>query len=373
LDPAFRANSAFDGDVVAAVVQNDGKIVVAGNFTIAGSEPRGRIARLNADGTLDASFGAGLSGVTNNCLTCVAVQNDGKILIGGSFSFVNGLPCRFVGRLNTNGSLDTNFEAALNNSVNAIVLQNDGRILIGGSFTTVDGTPRGRVARLKPDGTLDTTFGTGLPGMADGAVMCLSLQEDGRLIAGGSFTTVNGISRNRITRFMPDGALDGTFLNELGGANNAIHTIAIQTDSKILIGGSFTNVNGATRNRIARLNTDGSRDTSFGVALAEANSDVRSVVAQDDGKVLIGGLFTTLNGETRNRVARLNNDGSLDSSFGSSLAGMNSAVLCMVLTATGKVVVGGSFTTAGNLARNFITRLEHDGSSARMHERVVRP
>jgi len=165
--------------------------------------------------------------------------------------------------------------------------------LIAGSFTTYNSTARNRIARLNADGSLDTTFniGTGFGSQVES----LKLQADGKVIAAGGFTTYNSTARNRIARLNADGSLDTTF-NIGTGANLTINTIAIQPDGKVLIGGFFTTYNSTARNRIARLNADG-------------------MSIQTDGKVLIAGDFSTYNGVSANRIARLNANGSLDTTF----------------------------------------------------------
>ena len=141
----------------------------------------------------------------------------------------------------------------------------------------------------------------------------------------------------------------------LVGLNSYILSIALQGDGKVLIGGWFTTYNGVSRNYIARLNADGSLDSSFNVG-SGANGFVQSIASQGDGKVLIGGSFTTYNGVSRNYIARLNADGSLDSSFNVG-SGANSAIRSIVLQGDGKVLIGGWFTTYNENARAFITRL----------------
>src|SRR5262249_8703829 len=142
-----------------------------------------------------------------------------------------------------------------------IASQNDGRVLIGGGFTSVNGIGRNHVARLNSDGTLDNRFdpGTG----SDGGVLCLVLQLDGKVLVGGRFLHVNGVVRNGIARLNGvDGGLDLTF-DPGAGTDGPVNSIALQPDGKLLIGGEFTRVNGNSRTGIARLNPDGTLDGSF--------------------------------------------------------------------------------------------------------------
>src|SRR5262249_17717925 len=142
--------------------------------------------------------------------------------------------------------------------------------------------------------------------------------------------------------------------------DNYVYALALQLDDKILLSGYFTFINGTNRNRIARLNTDGSLDSSFDPGTG-ANNYVYPVAAQPDGKVLIGGNFTFINETNRNRVARLNIDGSLDTTFDPG-DGPSDQVNCLALQTDGKVVIGGNFTRINNTNRNYIARLNADGS-----------
>jgi uncharacterized delta-60 repeat protein len=269
-------------------------------------------------GSLDLSFNPDdilLEGVpgANFTVTAIALQPGGKSLIGGFFTDYNGEQSNHIARLHADGTLDMGFDTGMGASghVWIIALQPDGKILIGGGFTSYNGTPRNRIARLHADGSLDEEFD---PGMGtNGSVLAINLQPDGKILIGGSFTSCNGIARNRIARLNANGSLDTGF-NPGIGANDDVYGMALQPDGKILISGFFTSYNGTLRNRIARLNADGSLDTGFGLG-SGANESVRAIALDPDGKILIGGDFTSYNGTSRNRVARLNADGSLDTSL----------------------------------------------------------
>ena len=214
--------------------------------------------------------------------------------------------------------------------------QTDGKILIGGGFTSYNGKAINRIARLNADGSFDTTFNPGEG--ANSPVNSINLQPDGKIIIGGNFTFFNGTAINRIARLNSDGSLDSSF-NPGTGASNAVQTTTLQSDGKILIGGFFASYNGVARNRVARLNADGSLDYSFNPGTG-ANSTVSNVVLQPDGKIIIGGSFLTYNGTGRNFIARLNTDGSLDSSFIPGL-GANSSVMAVSHQPDGKIIIGG--------------------------------
>lgn len=235
------------------------------------------------------------------------------------------------------------------NGVRAVVVQPDGKVLIGGGFSIVNGAPRGGVARLNSDGTLDTAFLNGMGGASPqgwaGAVRSVALQPDGKILIGGLFTGVNGALRGHLARLNPNGSLDATFLNGLSGADGEVHSIALQPDGKVVIAGSFCNVNGTARSAIARLNADGSLDTSFVTTLSGCGAAVHAVVLQADGKVLYGG-------------ARLNADGSSDATYAPP-ANTMFEVFALAVQPDGKVLIGGSGTTPFPIG---IRRLKQDGS-----------
>jgi uncharacterized delta-60 repeat protein len=135
-------------------------------------------------------------------------------------------------------------------------------------------------------------------------VESVTVQSDGKVLIGGGFTAYNGTSRGNVARLNSDGSLDTDFATG-AGANNYVGSVAVQSDGKILIGGGFTTYNNTSRGGVARLNSDGSLDTGFLATGAGANGQVESVAVQSDGKILIGGRFTTYNGTSRGYVARL--------------------------------------------------------------------
>jgi uncharacterized delta-60 repeat protein len=247
------------------------------------------------------------------------VQADGKVLIGGySATTMDCSPDsgdyfvrHFLARFNADGSFDSSFETAIGDryafdSVNSLAVQSDGKVIVGGSFTSIKNTVRPRIARLNANGTLDTGFNPGAG--ANGTVSSVVLQPDGKLLIGGSFTTINGTNRSGIARLNSTGGLDTSFSSGTGVAGT-VYSIRLQPDGKAVIGGAFTNVNGTTRQNIARLNGDGSLDSSFNPGTG-ANGIVRSIALQPDDKAVVGGEFTTVNGIIRPRVVRLYGDAS---------------------------------------------------------------
>jgi uncharacterized delta-60 repeat protein len=250
--------------VKTIAVQPDGKILIGGTFTKYNQITRNYLARLNPDGSLDLTFdpGKGVNGYVETLL----LQPDGKILVTGLFEKYNDVAVPRIVRLNPDGSLDPSFvvatDIASNLEVQAIALQPDGKILIAGDFVipTNTGSVRPRIIRLNPDGSVDSTFTPGSG--ANDVITSIALQPDGKILIGGGFTQYNGVLRNRLARLQPNGSLDPTF-DPGEGANRYITFIGLQTDGKILIGGSFTSYDNVPRNSLARLHPNGALDTTF--------------------------------------------------------------------------------------------------------------
>lgn len=349
LDPSTGPNSGPNSTVNAIARQSDGKIIVVGSFSQVAGAARKYIARLNADWTLDTSFDAGTG--PNSSIKAVAVQPDGKILIGGSFSTVNGVACKYIARLISNGSLDANFDTGIgpSSSIEAICVQADGKILVGGGFSTFNGYSQDYIARLNADGSLDLGYRT----TASSTVYSIEIQPDGRAIIGGSFSTVNGVSKTGIARINLDGSLDLTF--NTGTGASSVKDLFIQSDGKIVLCGGFSTFNGVARKYVARVDSSGALDTTFDPGTGPNNS-LECVAVDAQGKVVIGGSFTTVSGTYRFRIARLNIDGTIDVTFRPGV-GMNNVVNDLLIQPDTKIVAGGSFTTVGGVAANYIARL----------------
>ena len=344
--------------VNALALQPDGKILVGGSFYDVNGVTQRRIVRLHPDGTLDQGFSSGAG--PNDQVHAIAVQSDERILIGGAFTAVDGVTRNRFARLNSDGSLDTTFADGLlgaNDTVYAIVLQTDEKILVGGAFTTVHGLSRLRVVRLLPNGSVDDQYGTL---SINNTVYSLALQpSDGKLLLGGDFTLMGG-TRWRVARRLLTGGFDGSFVNS--SVNGTVRSILLQPDGSLVIAGDFTSVQSMVRNGIARLTSTGTLDATFGNALNGANGPVRAVARQSDGRLLIGGDFTTVNGIARNRMARLHTDGSLDTTFADGLTGPDMAVRAIGVQPDTGVLVGGDFREVNMVDIDGIARLQADGS-----------
>jgi uncharacterized delta-60 repeat protein len=184
----------------------------------------------------------------------IALQSDGKVLIAGSFTKVGGASVRGIARLLPTGLLDSSFNigTGVNGVVNAVVLTPEGKVLIGGDFTMVNGIPRTRIALLNADGTVDESFNpAGVPNSAVNAI----LVAHGRIYIGGDFTTIGASVRNRLARLTFDGSLDPEF-DPGSGPNRSVYALAMQSNGQLLVAGAFSTVNGFSTGGIARLNGD---------------------------------------------------------------------------------------------------------------------
>ena len=354
VDLTFDPGAGTDGRVRAIAVSN-GKILIGGDFHEVNQIQRIRIARLNSNGGVDTTFNPG-SGADLEVLS-LAVQTDGRILLGGYFLNVNDVARNYLCRLHSNGSVDENFNPVdgPNLDVDSIALQSDGRILIGGGFDSVNGYPRGKVARLHGDGSVDETFDSGSG--ADFHVSAVAVLSDG-VVVGGNFGSFNGIPRRNIVRLKSDGSVDEGF-DPGNGTDGGVYGVAVQA-GKIIIGGTFGLFNGVTRNYVLRLNPAGTLDTVF-----EPNTGpdypVLSIAPDDRGRVLMAGYFTTVGGVSRHYVARLNPDGRLDTGFTTG-AGPDSRVVSVLPAPEGKTLIAGLFTTINGTNRGHLARLNPDGN-----------
>jgi len=332
------------------------KILIGGNFTTYNGTTQNYITGLNFDGTRDTGFTIGTG--FDYQVYAIAIQSDGKIVVGGGFFYYNGAYQVSITRLNSNGIRDTGFTTGtgFNGEVYAIAIQSDGNIVVGGGFSNYNGSTRMYIARLNSGGIRDAVFtGTGF----NNSAVAIAIQSDAYIVVGGLFTSYNGTTQNRITRAREFGGRDAGFT--IGtGFNNAVRAVGIQSDGRILVGGNFTTYNGTTQNYITRLNSDGTRDTSFTIGTG-FDGTLNTIAIQSDGKILVGGYFTSYNGTTQNYITRLNSDGTRDTSFTIG-TGFNIGVQTIAIQSDGKILVGGNFTTYNGTTQNYITRLNSDGT-----------
>lgn len=388
LDSSFGADGNSDGtpdgvvnldlgtssdDAKAVAIQADGKIVVAGNSTPTGGSSNVVLARLDKNGTLDATFGAdgnadgtpdGVVQVSfgdgDDAVDAIAIQLDGKIVVAGdTTSNTGGSQNMVVARVNANGSLDASFGAGTadgtpdgvvsislgdgNDEAKAVAIQADGKIVIAGNTVGSNDSSNIAVARLNSDGSLDVTFGAG----------------------------------------NADGTQDGVVAISLSNGDDKAKAVALQADGKILVGGVTVAADKSSNVAVARLNSDGTADASFGAGTADGTPDgsvsvsfgagddkLKGLVVQADGKILIAGSNTAADGSSNAVVARLNSNGALDSSFGEdssdgtpngvvsiSLGSGDDSAEALALQADGKILIAGDHVASDGSSNIFVARL----------------
>jgi uncharacterized delta-60 repeat protein len=245
--------------------------------------------------------------------------------------------------------------------VYALALQTDGKILVGGVFNSYNGTPAGKIIRLNSDGSVDNTFDTGT-GFTF-SVFVITVQSDDKILVGGGFATYNGQDRRKIVRLNPDGTLDNTFTTDTG-MDNIVYNIYETSDNKIFVLGSFSVYSGVTSNNFVKLNSDGTIDDTFNVGTG-FNSQTYSLVLEDDGKILVTGLFTEFDGNPTRQIVRLNQNGSIDNTFnsGSGFSRMSgSSFTDTAVKYNDKYFIVGDFNSYNGISANGLIRLNYDGT-----------
>lgn len=297
LDATFSNAAGEFGSVIDLVLQPDGKVLTTSNY---------QVHRYQPGGTLDNSFTRGTFGATP---TRLLLQPDGKVLVGGVTRYNN----QSVGgllRLTASGTLDNTFAPVLSGTnaisqFHSMALQPDGKVLVGAYARTSSTTSNSRVLRLTSTGTTDPTFSS-LPLSFGGSITAaaranvLMVQPDGKVVLAGYIGAVGGINRSNVARLATDGSVDPGFIPPTITGN--LFALALQPNGRLLVGGAFTGT--GLPGNLMRLDTDGTADASFGSS-AMPNSQVRSILVQTDGAIMLGGIFTSVGGQPAMALARL--------------------------------------------------------------------
>jgi uncharacterized delta-60 repeat protein len=412
LDPSFNSFEGFDGQVFAICLQADGKIIVGGNFNNFNGSPASKLIKLNADGSADDSFTIG-SGL-DNVVRSIALQSDGKILVGGNFTQFNTNEVERIVRLTPNGNIDLSFVVSqvIDNQVQKIIVQPDQKILLGGLFylttpnyaglvrllptgaidnsfmleenapgsvSDIDVLPDGKIIisggsypevigtdykngifRLNSNGSLDTSFESDDSYSLVGAT---AVHSNGRLVCVGNFELFNNQTRTNLVSLTANGIIDPGVSNDFGaGFDASVCAVKVQPDDKIIACGGFRHFNGVSADRIIRLMPDGTADNTFTPGTG-FNGRALYCLIQPDGKILVYGEFTSFNGITRNGLARINSNGSLDLGFnpGAELTGYPT-FYAMALQPDGKILISSNFGTINGVLPGNFFRLNVDGT-----------
>jgi uncharacterized delta-60 repeat protein len=368
VDPTFHGKSTqgTDDDVQAMALQLDGRILIGGRFHTVNGISRMGLARLLPDGELDLSFnpGRGLEELPSvgKSINNILVESDGRILIAGSFNKFGGSSRPGLARINTDGTLAASLN--LTSTVTRAALQPDGRILVGGQFAPL--------MRFFANGVQDTTF-TAASRASPGAFAMIP-RPDGKIVTAGVYR-----GNYLVNRLNPDGSLDTSFALDLGfveypaqsdrcfppaqGAGTPPWAIAacVRADDSIVAGGVF---DWASHRNLVRIESSGRFDRNFGdtsASLIGPDAAVRAVVLSPDGSLFIGGCFEKVDGVSTLHLARLGSDGRLDPHFTTAVGQPNDGwVATIVIQPDGRILIGGRFNQVNGQRRNNLARLNGD-------------
>jgi|GEM_PF-5581421 len=347
-DTFITGSTAFNANVWDIHLQDDGKIVAMGAFTSYNTTTANRLIRLNSNGSVDNPYLTNLGAGFASGFIYRHLSTDNSLILIGSFP-------KGIARIGSDGTPDNSFNTNIGDGVSSgqfvygIVKQTDGKFVLGGNFSNWQGASNPYMIRLNPNGSKDATYLA--TGQFNSHVRAVAAQTDGKLMVGGLYTQYGSSALGRIARLNADGSLDESFNTAGSGFNNSVLGITIQTDGKILIIGQFTKYNDIDVSaKLVRLNADGSLDESFnagGAGFDTGTAHPQTAFVQADGKIIIRGQFTSYNGVLYNNIIRLNTNGSIDNTFNIG-AGFNNGVWTSVMQPDGKLLVGGSFTTKAN-------------------------
>jgi uncharacterized delta-60 repeat protein len=349
LDPTFGVGGkvvtpvGYDGQARALVQQTDGKLVAAGLSNDGVNQPDFALVRYNADGSLDPTFGVGGKvttpiGIGSDYANALVQQTDGKLVAAGTAVNVGSDSDFALVRYNADGSLDATFGVGgrvttaigtREDEAQALVQQTDGKLVAAG-FSSDAGNSSFTVVRYNTDGALDGTFGAGgkvttQVGTSFNVAFALVQQGDGKLVAAGMAFGAMDIDF-ALARYNTDGSLDPTFgvggivATPIGPSDDFANALVLQTDGKLVAAGGSYN-NGPAEVALARYNADGTLDSTFGVAgtvstpIGGMFEQAQAVVQQPDGKLVAAG-FSINDVEEDMALVRYQPDGSLDERFG---------------------------------------------------------
>jgi len=331
------------------------------------------IVKINISGQKYMNFNPN-GGINGAYISVRAIErdNDGKYLIAGNLLQYNDVSCRGLLRVDANGVPDSSFDIGNGvgyitpNSIEAIGIQADNKIVAGGIFSQFNSVTKNNIVRLKANGSIDSSFitATGLNlenNGFDGSVSTIFIQADDKILIGGSFTKYRGIACKKIIRLLANGDIDNSFIYG-SGFNYPVSKILELSDGRIMVGGSFSTYNGNNCNNLVILTQNGSVDLSFnsGQGLSGAYS-IDDFIELSTSKFLVAiGSLDTWNNQNLDGLIRLNPDGSVDGSYDLSEK-FDRSVTDVILLSENKILVSGFFTKKGNHNCKGLVRLDSNG------------
>lgn len=372
----FSSSNSSDGaTVITTKILSNGKIAVYGDFDLYQGITTNKLAILNPDGSLDTSFNVGLGpNYVDQYLgssSMISEQSDGKLIVVGSFTTFNGTSKKDIVRLNLDGTIDTSFNvgSSSNGYITCVKIQDDGKILCGGNFSQFNGQAYSSMVRLNTDGTIDNSFNIGLgfkniinSFTEDGTIKTIDVQNDNKIIVGGNFLKFNNVVKINLVRLNSNGTIDNSFNIGIGAGNNTtdgsnngqINKIIYDNSSdKIYVTGAINHFNGNPSFNLLRLDNDGTIDTTFnftsiiGSSGVNYNGYIYDMNLQSNGKILLGGENINLNDCTGfycSSIVQINQDGTIDDTFDCKLVGAYTTVYS-IDSLNDSIFISGQFTS----------------------------
>lgn len=369
-DITFTTGTGFslvNNYIYSSALQTDGKLLVAGEFSIFNGTATNNFIRLNSNGTIDTAFKTNLGTGFNYETGDVAVQSDGKIIVliknSSTNPTFNGAAIKKIIRLNSNGTLDNTFayyRANLNFNPEKILIQPDGKIIVGG----ID-----EIVRVNSNGTLDSTFSAGVTTYNGIPVIrCLAIDSNNKILIGGSFTTYNGHNIKRLVRLNSNGTIDSTFNIGTGFAHisspsfDGVNSMVIQSDGKIVIGGEIASLNGIAVPKVVRLNSDGTIDNTFNFTETIFDKELNNIKLQANGSMVITGRRNIAGSNIS--IVRIFSNGQNDNSLNISSSFFGYECNSMQIQSDGKFILLGDFYGFSTATVNRIIRITNPVLSA---------
>ncbi len=377
-------NGVSLGIVNALAIDRQGRLYVGGTFLQAGGVSANGVARFDPATNTWSALGTGTQIGERGAgeVRALAVDGQGRVYVGGSFTQAGGVTANNVARFdpqaNSWSALGTGAQNGVDGTVRALAVDGQGRLYVGGSFTQAGGVSANRVARFDPQANSWSALGTGSSnGLSDiiSAVYALAVDGQGRVYVGGDFTQAGGVSANNVARFDPQANSWSALGTGSGnGVNRAVGALAVDGSGRVYVGGTFLQAGGVSANAVARfdpqanswstLGTGTQNGVSFNFGQLAFSGIVNALAVDGQGRVYVGGLFTQAGGVSANNVARFDPQANSWSALGTGAQnGVSGGVNALAIDGSGRVYLGGFFIQAGSIISNQVTRFDPQANS----------
>lgn len=361
VDPAFTVSPSLNKAPRVAVEQPDGKIIIGGDFLVLnGGQAQFGLARLNPDGSLDTTFKPGALDPTGY-VQALAVQTDGKILVGGNFATINGVAAKNLARLNADGSFDHSFSSGVDptsaSPTRGILVTAGGKILVRHAEP--------RLTRLNSDGSFDPLF-IRAANSSEGIFLGLqaaALQADGKIVVAGATIAPGSNAVSGLRRLNADGSIDATFASLSLGKYNNVRALRVLPDGRVMVVLSYNLIPLAWRDVVLRFTPTGASDPTFSPLIY--SDDLVSAAIAPDGRTWLSAKYITAGNVDlayRYSLVRVNANGANDFTYSMGpgildAAGVSTFADFLLPLENGRLLVGGNFSKIQNTPRNYLAQL----------------